>query len=65
MFEKTDLEGPCAPVVIFREFCRQLCDDALINSGYGAGAPSLVRAKESYRPVQLGAKFTLRIWRAP
>lgn len=64
LFEKTDLDVPGASQFIFREFCRLLDDDALINTGDGAGSPSLVRAKESYRPVQLGQKFLLRIWRA-
>jgi hypothetical protein len=64
LFEKTDLDVPGASQFIFREFCRGLDDDALINTGDGAGSPSLVRAKESYRPVQLGDKFLLRIWRA-
>ncbi|MFY0537545.1 phosphatidylglycerol lysyltransferase domain-containing protein [Nannocystis pusilla] len=54
LFEKTDLDVPGASQFIFREFCRLLGDDALINTGDGAGSPSLVRAKESYRPVQLG-----------
>ncbi|WAS93646.1 DUF2156 domain-containing protein [Nannocystis punicea] len=62
LFEKTDLDVPGASQFIFREFCRLLDDDALINTGDGAGSPSLVRAKESYRPVQLGEKFRLRIW---
>lgn len=63
LFEKTDLDVPGASQFIFREFCRALPDDALINTGDGAGSPSLVRAKESYRPVRLGDKFRLRIWR--
>lgn len=65
LFEKTDLDVPGASQFIFREFCRLLPDDALINTGDGAGSPSLIRAKESYRPVQLGEKFRLRIWRTP
>ncbi|MBZ5707825.1 DUF2156 domain-containing protein [Nannocystis pusilla] len=63
LFEKTDLDVPGASQFIFREFCRGLDDDALINTGDGAGSPSLVRAKESYRPVQLGDKYLVRIWR--
>lgn len=63
LFEKTDRSVPGAAQFIFREFCRALPDGALINTGDGCGSPSLARAKDSYRPVQLADKVLLRILR--
>ena len=57
LFEKTDLTIPGASQLLFREFCRSLQGCPRITTGDGSGSDSLIRAKMSYRPVELAEKL--------
>jgi len=59
--EKTDLEVKGLAQFIFSEFCRlNWSDRLLVNVGDDWGLESLAWTKQSYRPVKLLKKYTLR-----
>ena len=59
--EKTDLEAKGLAQFIFSEFCRQCWSDrALVNVGDDWGLETLAWTKQSYRPVKLLRKYTMR-----
>jgi hypothetical protein len=59
--EKTDLEVKGLAQFIFSEFCRvNWADRPLVNVGDDWGLETLAWTKQSYRPVKLLKKYTLR-----
>ena len=60
--EKTDLEAKGLAQFIFSEFCRlKWADCPLVNVGDDWGLPTLAWTKQSYRPVKLLQKYSLRL----
>jgi len=59
--EKTDLDAKGLAQFIFSEFCRQYwADRPLVNVGDDWGLPTLAWTKQSYRPVKLLSKYSVR-----
>ena len=61
LFEKATRTEKGAAQYLFREYCRTLQDCAEITTGDDLNLDALRRCKESYRPIRLGEKTTLRL----
>jgi ribosomal protein S18 acetylase RimI-like enzyme len=60
--EKTDLDAKGLAQFIFSEFCRlHWADRPLVNVGDDWGLPTLAWTKQSYRPLKLLEKYSLRL----